>query len=74
MLYEYYPITGIQAGRGSDGSVPIRQEIDSWSAKPENSKQVNLYLLALRRLQDAPPAQRDSWFQIAGKSSLKMAE
>jgi hypothetical protein len=65
--YEYYPITGIQVGRGPDGSVPLRQEITEWSSKPENSKQVNLYLLALRRLQDVPPTERDSWFQIAGK-------
>lgn len=67
MSPESYPITGIHAGKGANGSVPARQEITEWSSKPENSTQVNLYLLALRRLQDKPPAERDSWFQIAGK-------
>ncbi|KAK8108340.1 uncharacterized protein PG998_010353 [Apiospora kogelbergensis] len=66
--YEYYAITGIKAGWGLDGpgSVPTRQEINEWSSKAENEKQVNLFLLALRRLQDVPPDSRDSFFQIAG--------
>ncbi|KAK8131364.1 hypothetical protein PG984_007802 [Apiospora sp. TS-2023a] len=66
--YAHYAVTGIKAGWGLDGpgSVPVRQEIDEWSSKAENEKQVDLFLQALRRLQDVPPAERDSFFQIAG--------
>ncbi|KAL2012074.1 hypothetical protein VTN00DRAFT_4792 [Thermoascus crustaceus] len=66
MTYKYYPITGIPAGRSPNGEVPLRQEIDDWSQKPENATQVILFLLALRRFQDIPPDRRESFFQIAG--------
>lgn len=68
MSYKYYPITGIKAGRGPDGKLPLRQNIDEWSGKEENKAQVVLFLLALKRLQDMPPDQRESFFQIAGKN------
>ncbi|KAL4924110.1 tyrosinase [Aspergillus undulatus] len=66
MVYKYYAIKGISAGKGPNGEVPQRQEIDAWSSKPENRTQVVLFLKALRRLQDVPPGDRDSFFQIAG--------
>ena len=66
MSYRHYPITGIKAGLGPSGRLPLRQNIDEWSGKEENKAQVVLYLLALKRLQDMPPDQRDSFFQIAG--------
>ena len=65
-----YIITGIKAGSGPNGAVPIRQEIDAWSLKAENQRQVNLFLLALRRYQDIPPSERDSFFQVAGELSF----
>lgn len=70
MTYKYYPITGIPAGRGPNGEVPLRQEIDDWSQKPENATQVILFLLALRRFQDIPPDRRESFFQIAGTKTF----
>ncbi|CEL03900.1 hypothetical protein ASPCAL05038 [Aspergillus calidoustus] len=66
MVYKYYPITGIAAGKGPNGEVPQRQEIDAWSSKPENRTQVVLFVKALKRLQEVPPENRDSFFQIAG--------
>jgi hypothetical protein len=69
MVYKYYPITGIAAGKGPNGEVPQRQEIDAWSSKPENRTQVVLFLKALTRLQEVPPENRDSFFQIAGMFS-----
>jgi hypothetical protein len=66
MVYKYYPITGITAGKGPNGELPQRQEIDEWSAKPANRTQVVLFLKALKRLQEVPPDNRDSFFQIAG--------
>lgn len=66
MSYKHYPIVGIKAGWGPDGKRPLRQNIDEWYQKEENTAQVVLFLLALKRLQDMPPDQRDSFFQIAG--------
>ncbi|KAL5342248.1 hypothetical protein BJX70DRAFT_357265 [Aspergillus crustosus] len=66
MVYKYYPITGIAAGKGPNGEPPQRQEIDEWSSKPANRTQVVLFLKALKRLQEVPPDNRDSFFQIAG--------
>lgn len=69
MVYKFYPITGIAAGKGPNGEVPLRQDIEVWSSKPENRTQVVLFLKALKRLQDVPPENRDSFFQIAGIAS-----
>ncbi|TGJ84363.1 hypothetical protein E0Z10_g4430 [Xylaria hypoxylon] len=68
MSYRYYPITGIKEGLGPNGKVPIRRDFDEWSASkiPIDKTQVILYLLALKRLQAVDPANRDSYFQIAG--------
>ncbi|KAI0422786.1 tyrosinase [Xylaria grammica] len=68
MSYQYYPITGIKEGWGPDGKVPVRRDFDEWSVStdPKDKNQVILYLLALKRLQAVDPANRDSYFQIAG--------
>ncbi|KAL4915885.1 common central domain of tyrosinase-domain-containing protein [Aspergillus aurantiobrunneus] len=70
----YYPIQGITAPSttadaaqpGPDVPVPIRPEIDQWSSNPANDKQVKLFVMALDRFQKIDPADRDSYFQIAG--------
>lgn len=69
MSYKYYPITGIKEGLGPNGKVPVRREIDdlSTSKDPTDKIQFILYLLALKGLQDVDPADRDSYFQIAGR-------
>ncbi|KAI0433855.1 tyrosinase [Xylaria sp. FL1042] len=68
MSYRYYPITGIKDGIGPNGTVPVRRDFDEWSTSkdPTDKIQFILYLLALKRLQAVDPANRDSYFQIAG--------
>jgi hypothetical protein len=72
MSYSYYPITGINAGTGPNGQVPVRREFSEWteSNNPKDRIQVILYLLALKRFQAVSPDDRDSYFQIAGKVQL----
>jgi hypothetical protein len=70
--HKYYPINGIPVNNveasqlGPEDLVPIRHEIDSWSKEPANEKQVKLFVMALARFQKIDPAERDSYFQIAG--------
>ncbi|KAJ5899989.1 Concanavalin A-like lectin/glucanases superfamily [Penicillium taxi] len=70
--FKYFPIKGIPVNSaaggelGFDTEVPIRQNIDSWSKNPANDKQVTLFVLALKLFQELDPADRDSYFQIAG--------
>ncbi|KAI1191479.1 tyrosinase [Nemania serpens] len=68
MVYQYYPIQGIKDGLGPNGKVPVRRDFDEWSNSkdPVDKTQFILYLLALQRLQAVDPANRDSYFQIAG--------
>ncbi|KAI0877194.1 tyrosinase [Hypoxylon argillaceum] len=68
MSYKYYPITGIKDGWGPNGQVPTRRDFDEWSTSkdPTDKTQFILYLLALKSLQAVDPANRDSYFQIAG--------
>ncbi|KAI0444390.1 tyrosinase [Xylaria telfairii] len=68
MSYKYYPITGIKEGWGPNGKVPVRRDFDEWSMSkdPTDKIQFILYLLALKGLQAVDPANRDSYFQIAG--------
>ncbi|KAI1290962.1 tyrosinase [Xylaria venustula] len=68
MSYRYYPITGIKDGLGPNGEVPVRRDFDEWSTSkdPKDKTQFILYLLALKRFQAVDPADRDSYFQIAG--------
>ncbi|KAL3487186.1 hypothetical protein BJX62DRAFT_246212 [Aspergillus germanicus] len=68
----YYHIGGIAVKTADntrptpESKVPIRQNIDAWSADPANDKQVKLFFMALDRFQKIDPADRDSYFQIAG--------
>lgn len=70
--YQYLPITGISVNSedpsklGPETPVPIRQNIDTWSSNPANEKQVKLFVMALLRFQQIDPAERESYFQIAG--------
>lgn len=63
-----YPITGIKAGVSSD-KVPLRVEVDSWYPPTTDIqiRQVNLFILALLIFQETDPAEKLSYFQIAGK-------
>ncbi|KAI0409928.1 tyrosinase [Xylaria palmicola] len=68
MSYQYYPITGIKDGWGPGAKVPVRRDFDEWSTSndPTDKIQFILFILALKRLQAMDPADRDSYFQIAG--------
>jgi hypothetical protein len=69
MSHKYYPITGIKDGWwGPQGRVPVRREFNEWSTSEDVTDKIQfaLYLLALRSLQAVHPADRDSYFQIAG--------
>ena len=58
------PITGVQSGKGSDGSVPIRQDIRQLQ---NNNAQWNLYIYALKHLQQyTDQGSLLSYYQIAG--------
>jgi hypothetical protein len=68
---KYYPITGIPVPdcdlrAGINREVPLRQDIDEWSTNPRNKRQVDLFILALEKLQKRDPKERLSYFQIAG--------
>ncbi|MCJ1468770.1 hypothetical protein MMC07_007400 [Pseudocyphellaria aurata] len=63
-----YPITGIRAGLDFADHVPLRLEIDAWfgSIKPTEKLQVQLFILALKHFQEMDPADKLSYFQVAG--------
>lgn len=65
---KYYAITGIQKGRGPNGSVPFRREVDEWwfSKEKNDLYQRSLFVYALHQFQQMDPKDRDSYFQIAG--------
>ena len=65
-----YPIVGIKDGIGPDGSRPLRYEISKFvdpAYNPYAKEQLNLYLLALERIQGMSREERLSWFQIGGE-------
>lgn len=77
--YEYYPIVGIPVpdtdsdkripvpdSGGMNKMVPVRQDIDEWSTNQRNRRQVDLFILALEKLQKKDPNERLSYFQLAG--------
>ena len=69
MVGSFYPILGIQAGRGANGQVPVRLEVDHWwkSKKPIHISQHSLAIHALNRLYDNyEPDNKLSYYQIAG--------
>jgi tyrosinase len=63
-----YPITGIQAGIGPNGEVPVRMEVDDWWLSKDiiHLNQQTLFFTALNKLYDASPFDKLSYFQIAG--------
>lgn len=70
--YEYYqikprfPASDSDPNDGINRKVFVRQDIDEWSSKKSNKKQVDLFILALDRFQKLDPKERLSYFQIAG--------
>ncbi|KAK4674167.1 hypothetical protein QC763_118030 [Podospora pseudopauciseta] len=62
-----YPVTGIKAGV-TGTTVPLRLEVDTWypGQTPEHLIQNNLFIWALRFLQERDPDHKLSFFQIAG--------
>lgn len=70
--YECYPIQPRYPADASDGydglnrRVFLRQNIDQWSSKKSNKKQVDLFIMALDKMQKRDPKDRLSYFQIAG--------
>lgn len=63
-----YAITGIQKGKGPNGSVPLRREVDEWwfSKEKNDLYQRSLFVYALNYFKNIDPKERDSYFQIAG--------
>jgi tyrosinase len=59
----FYAVTGIHAGSGPDGSVPLRQEIRQLE---KDNFTWTLYILGLDMLQYTDQTQMLSWYQIAG--------
>jgi hypothetical protein len=73
--HEYYPVTprfpeGTSTDDGLNRRVFVRQEIDEWSGKRSNKKQVDLFIMAMDKLQKKDPKERLSYFQVAGMVSL----
>lgn len=63
-----YPIVGIQTGRGKNGEVPVKMEVDDWwgSKDPIHLNQQTLLFTALTKMYEASPHDRLSFYQIAG--------
>jgi tyrosinase len=76
MVGSFYPITGIQAGRGPNGEVPVRMEVDDWweSKDPVHINQHTLCFTALNRMYDMSPHDRLSYYQIAGRRASKLGK
>ncbi|KAJ5200889.1 hypothetical protein N7449_005692 [Penicillium cf. viridicatum] len=70
--YEYYqiqarfPVKDSNPDDGINRKVFVRQDIDEWSGKKSNKKQVDLFILALDNFQKLDPKERLSYFQVAG--------
>ncbi|KAI9775145.1 MAG: hypothetical protein M1839_001396 [Geoglossum umbratile] len=58
-----FTITGVQDGRGQNGSVPLRLEIRELQRNPDL---LNLYILGLDRLQSVDQKQLLSYYQLSG--------
>lgn len=73
--YEYYqikarfPSSESDPNDGINRKVFVRQDVDEWSSKKSNKKQVDLFILALDRFQKLDPKERLSYFQVAGTSN-----
>lgn len=66
-----YAIKGIQAGRGPNGQLPIRREIDEWWFSPERNdvNQRSLFIYALNNFQKRGLNKNDdlSYLDVAGR-------
>ncbi|KAI9767433.1 MAG: hypothetical protein M1840_005662 [Geoglossum simile] len=58
-----FAITGVQSGRGPNGSVPLRLEIRELQRNPDLW---NLYILGLERLQSVDQKELLSYYQLSG--------
>ena len=69
-----YPITGISAGRGSAGQLPIRRDVDEWwlSNNPNDINQHSLMIQAMNIFEDMDVTTKLSYFQIAGIHGLPL--
>ncbi|KZT39062.1 Di-copper centre-containing protein [Sistotremastrum suecicum HHB10207 ss-3] len=71
MAPQTFAITGIKAGWGPlPGQIPLRQEIDSWAANPDNAFQVDLFLQALAIFQQMPAEEKTSYIKVASIHGL----
>ncbi|KAJ5175788.1 uncharacterized protein N7482_001665 [Penicillium canariense] len=61
-----FPLEGSTPADGLNRKVSVRQNIDEWSGKKSNQKQVDLFILAMDRFQKLDPNEKLSYFQIAG--------
>lgn len=71
MVGSFYPINGIREGRGSNGEIPVRMEIDDWYLSKEKThlNQHTLAFTALNKMYQMSPHDKLSYYQIAGMQS-----
>jgi tyrosinase len=76
MVGQGYPITGIQAGRGPHGEVPVKMEVDDWWMSKEriHLNQQTLLFTALNKMYNTSPHDKLSYFQIAGSHTSDPSE
>ncbi|KAJ5780085.1 hypothetical protein N7457_005245 [Penicillium paradoxum] len=61
-----FPAKDSNPDDGVNRKVFVRQDIDEWSGKKSNKRQVDLFILALDKFQKLDPGEKLSYFQIAG--------
>lgn len=68
MVGSFYAINGIREGRGPNGEVPVRMEIDDWYSSQEkiHLNQHTLAFTALTKMYQMSPHDKLSYYQIAG--------
>lgn len=68
MVGSFYPIVGIREGRGPNGELPVKMEVDDWwtSKEPIHVNQHALCLLAMNNMYAMAPDDKLSYYQIAG--------
>lgn len=69
LTYPRFPEKGSDPSDGLDRRVYVRQNIDEWSGKRSNKRQVDLFIMAMEKFQKLDPKDKISYFQIAGMSS-----
>jgi tyrosinase len=67
-MTDIYNITGIQAGIGPHGEIPVRKDVETWfnSQEQQDRDQVWLFAHALQDFQAIDYTQKVSYYQIAG--------